>query len=280
MSVNEKDTTTDTSLMASAGGDVAIAAPAVSASVDNVDNDPTIPTITSTTAATMSASDPAPAEETKSTSKTNGTSHAAATTTKTIAMNGNGVTSMKMEANLPSVTETTIVVNGASNAAGPAKTDDPIVDEEEDSTSLKSEGAEEEDALFTNLEQEVEQEEASHAHRQPDDATAAPKLLQSAIKKGEVMEDSDSDEKTASKAKTDVELGEEKKAEAEGEHVHQRVGTRVRDERPIVLSCLLAEDQPSFSPNLFITLLYAFLPLSAKPTGLFAFQGIGVLGFH
>ena len=62
-------------------------------------------------------------------------------------------------------------------------------DDEEDAASIKSEGADEEDALFTKLEQEEEAEEAAHPHAQPSDAAAAPTLLKNALEKGDVKMD-------------------------------------------------------------------------------------------
>ncbi|KAL3921466.1 MAG: hypothetical protein SGILL_002734 [Bacillariaceae sp.] len=88
----------------------------------------------------------------------------------------------------------------------PAATD---MDDEEDAASIKSEGADEEDALFTQLEQEVEAEEAAHPHAQPSDAAAAPTLLKSALAKGDVKMD-------------ESEHGAATDAAAEEEHVHKR----------------------------------------------------------
>ena len=82
-------------------------------------------------------------------------------------------------------------------------------DDDEDDTSVKSEGADEEDALFTTLEIKEEQEEMAHPHEQPSDAKAAPMLLQSALAKGDV--------------KMDDSGNEEKKVESVDEVVHQRV---------------------------------------------------------
>ena len=59
-------------------------------------------------------------------------------------------------------------------------------EEDDGENSVKSEGADEEDALFTSLEKNEEQEEAAHPHGQPKDAKAAPMLLQSALAKGDV----------------------------------------------------------------------------------------------
>ena len=87
--------------------------------------------------------------------------------------------------------------------------DDAKDDDEDDDTSVKSEGADEEDALFTTLEIKEEQEEMAHPHEQPSDAKAAPMLLQSALAKGDV--------------KMDDSGNEEKKVEPVDEVVHQRV---------------------------------------------------------
>jgi len=81
-------------------------------------------------------------------------------------------------------------------------------DDDDDDTSVKSEGADEEDALFTTLEIKEEQEEMAHPHEQPSDAKAAPMLLQSALAKGDV--------------KMDDSGNEEKKVESVDEVVHQR----------------------------------------------------------
>ncbi|KAG7374405.1 SNF2-related protein [Nitzschia inconspicua] len=90
-------------------------------------------------------------------------------------------------------------------------------EEEDDAQSVKSEGADEEDALFTNLEQEEEKEEASHPHEQPKDATAAPKLLQSALVKGDVkMDDSEHGAVEDTVKNSSEEAGEEE------HHIHQR----------------------------------------------------------
>jgi hypothetical protein len=118
-------------------------------------------------------------------------------------------------------TTTTTTMDTNCSAVAPAS-DDVVVkksdsddddnakgDDDEDDTSVKSEGADEEDALFTTLEIKEEQEEMAHPHEQPSDAKAAPMLLQSALAKGDV--------------KMDDSGNEEKKVESVDEVVHQRV---------------------------------------------------------
>ena len=117
-------------------------------------------------------------------------------------------------------TTTTTPMDTNCSAVAPAS-DDVVVkksesdddnakdDDDEDDTSVKSEGADEEDALFTTLEIKEEQEEMAHPHEQPSDAKAAPMLLQSALAKGDV--------------KMDDSGNEEKKVESVDEVVHQRV---------------------------------------------------------
>jgi hypothetical protein len=111
---------------------------------------------------------------------------------------------------------------GSVAVASAATTNDLGDDDDDDGQSVQSEGAEEEDALFANLEKKVEQEEAAHPMEQPSDATSAPKLLQDALKQGEVkMDDSEHGGATAMEEK---EKGESKKEE-EGvdDHIHHRV---------------------------------------------------------
>jgi hypothetical protein len=95
-------------------------------------------------------------------------------------------------------------------------------DEEEDTQSIQSEGADEEDALFTNLEQEEEKEEAAHPHEQPNDKKAAPKLLQSALAKGDVKMDDSEHGTVASDTEIKAEDGREEATEEEP-HFHHRV---------------------------------------------------------
>jgi hypothetical protein len=119
-------------------------------------------------------------------------------------------------------TTTTTPTDTNCSAVAPAAADNVVVKKSEsdddakddDDVSVKSEGADEEDALFTTLEIKEEQEEKSHPHEQPNDAKAAPMLLQSALAKGDVkMDDSGNGI-------------EEKKGETVDEVVHQRVSGR------------------------------------------------------
>ena len=110
-------------------------------------------------------------------------------------------------------TTTTTTTPMDTNCSAVASASDDVVvkksESDEDDTSVKSEGADEEDALFTTLEIKEEQEEMAHPHEQPSDAKAAPMLLQSALAKGDV--------------KMDDSGNEEKKVESVDEVVHQRV---------------------------------------------------------
>lgn len=83
----------------------------------------------------------------------------------------------------------------------------------------EEEGAKEEDALFSTIEME---QEAQDLPEQPDEVTAAPRLLQKALTDGEVKE-TDSDEEK----KDNGEVVEQPADTAEsGEHhVHKRVST-------------------------------------------------------
>jgi hypothetical protein len=100
--------------------------------------------------------------------------------------------------------------------------DDDAIDD--DGQSVKSEGADEEDALFSTLEHQVEEEEAAHPLEQPTDATAAPKLLQAALKQGEVqMDDSEHGEGTAvQQEKAKVESTKDGNSGGD-DHIHHRV---------------------------------------------------------
>jgi len=109
--------------------------------------------------------------------------------------------------------------NGATLKETKADSKDEQEDDD-DGQSVKSEGAEEEDALFTNLEQKEEQEEAAHPHEQPHDAKAAPVLLQSALAAGDVkLDDSEHSEAVAGAKETE---GENKDAGGGDHHIHQR----------------------------------------------------------
>lgn len=122
----------------------------------------------------------------------------------------------------------------ASNAAAavPMKSEENSLAEEEDD---EPDEFDEEDNLFTS----IETSEASHEHgiEQPHDATAAPKLLQSAIAKGEVgVDDSEAESEeerkksptkpaaaaSASGAGAAAVGAEEKKEEGEQHHIHHR----------------------------------------------------------
>ena len=104
-------------------------------------------------------------------------------------------------------------------------------DEEEEEEII-----DEEDNLFLNLEKEQQLNEQQHIHdAQPHDATAAPKLLQAAIQKGEVgldesePESEEEHKKMAAAASSSAAAADEKKEEDGGEHhVHHRVSNRVR----------------------------------------------------
>jgi hypothetical protein len=136
--------------------------------------------------------------------------------------------------------------------AGPSlasmKTDPGTKYEDED---LDSEDVDEEEVLLVSLEIEKEKEEAeeaAHPHEQPKEITAAPKLLQDALKKGVVTaDDSEEEEEKARRqeksrvttvatkgekmvmATDDSAAQEEKKGDDEpvDHHVHARVSTCV-----------------------------------------------------
>mmetsp|Transcript_7475 Transcript_7475/g.16959 ORF Transcript_7475/g.16959 Transcript_7475/m.16959 type:complete len:824 (-) Transcript_7475:189-2660(-) len=83
-----------------------------------------------------------------------------------------------------------------------------------------------EDNLFNKIEQLQQQEEVTHSHDniQPHDATAAPKLLQQAIKAGEVgVDDSEAEsEEDHKKVAAAAKEKDEKKEGGEEHHVHHR----------------------------------------------------------
>jgi hypothetical protein len=89
--------------------------------------------------------------------------------------------------------------------------DGDVVDDE------KSEGAEEEEALFVAMEKDNEKDEAEHLQDQPNDLKSAPKLLQSALEQGQVKSD-DSDSEGEKKVV-------EKPSSPETHHPHARVRT-------------------------------------------------------
>ena len=92
--------------------------------------------------------------------------------------------------------------------------------EDKDDQSIKSEGADEEDALFTTLEMKEEQEEAAHPHEQPSDAKAAPMLLQSALATGDVTMDDSGNGLTS--PNQEEKKGESTSDAVEGVHVVQQ----------------------------------------------------------
>merc|ERR1712194_592041 len=117
--------------------------------------------------------------------------------------------------------ETTAVTTSTTSSDGG--------DEDDDEKSIKSIGADEEDALFRSLEQNEEQEKADHPQDQPKDAKAAPMLLQSALATGDVlMNDSNSGTVTKTEVESNTVNEEEKKGEEGGDDfvqnnvVHQR----------------------------------------------------------
>eukprot|EP00537_Pseudo-nitzschia_pungens_P005463 CAMPEP_0172360814 /NCGR_PEP_ID=MMETSP1060-20121228/4775_1 /TAXON_ID=37318 /ORGANISM="Pseudo-nitzschia pungens, Strain cf. cingulata" /LENGTH=839 /DNA_ID=CAMNT_0013082903 /DNA_START=121 /DNA_END=2640 /DNA_ORIENTATION=+ len=129
---------------------------------------------------------------------------------------------VKQEGDATAVTESTFASNSNSG------------DDDEDEKSIKSEGADEEDALFATLERNEEQEEAAHPHAQPSDAKAAPLLLQSALAKGDVaMDESSSGVKTEEKGGSE----EEKKGEASTDDVpHDQIVHERQNQLDFLLS--------------------------------------------
>ena len=141
---------------------------------------------------------------------------ASAVATTTTASNGNVETNGNLK-----VASADVAIKTEEGATKDSNDDD---DDDDGQGSVKSEGADEEDALFTNLEQEVEKEEASHPHEQPKDAKAAPKLLQSALVSGDVkMDDSEHGSAIAAAAAAAVADADAKAAAEEEHHIHQRV---------------------------------------------------------
>lgn len=119
----------------------------------------------------------------------------------------------------------TLEKDTAGSIAAAEDFDDGDDDDNDDVQSVKSEGADEEDALFSTLEHEVEEEEAAHPMEQPSDATSAPKLLQAALKQGEVkMDDSEHGEVAAIEEKK---KGDSKDGDSGGDdHIHRRVSAQ------------------------------------------------------
>jgi hypothetical protein len=114
-------------------------------------------------------------------------------------------------------------------------------EEEEEDDDVVSEGAQEEDALFTSLEIDEEKEEASHPHDQPRDVKAAPRLLQTAFEKGEVKadEDSESDEKEEKKTESESQQASQPAAESP-QHHHPQNHARVSPNTPGTETCYVA----------------------------------------
>ena len=131
----------------------------------------------------------------------------------------------------------------ASAAVPPFKTEEspPTNNNNEldnDDEEEEEEIIDEEDNLFLNLEKEQQLNEQQHIHdAQPHDATAAPKLLQAAIQKGEVgLDESEAESEeehkkmaAAASSSAAASAADEKKEDDGGEHhVHHRVSNRVR----------------------------------------------------
>jgi hypothetical protein len=123
--------------------------------------------------------------------------------------------------------ETTDDKDKQSVSATPPTTSSDGGEDNDDEKSIKSEGADEEDALFTSLEKTEEQEEAAHPHDQPKDAKAAPMLLQSALAKGDIkMQDSVKIEADGN-SKEEEKKGEEEAADSGVlQRVRNKIGSR------------------------------------------------------
>ena len=164
-------------------------------------------------------------------------------------------------------------------------------DDADDDKSIKSEGADEEDALFTSLEQKEEKEEASHPHEQPKNAKAAPRLLQSALAKGDlaVKEEEKKGEETADDSAADGSNASNvvhQRVRNEIQHTYEYVSPHYITAHAIGIddSCLLLSrlfytsdlshaSKPFCSSGFFLHFRHGF---SAKPTRLFAVQGLGI----
>jgi len=119
----------------------------------------------------------------------------------------------------------------AAAAAGADKgKDDTCADLDDTVRSGPSEEIDEEEKIFIDLEEkqkeEEEKEKAVHPHSQPKEIKAAPKLLQAALKKGEVKAD-ESEEESEKEHEVSAKNAEEKKNEdgtpaTSESHVHQR----------------------------------------------------------
>ena len=95
----------------------------------------------------------------------------------------------------------------------PPVNDKPAVSEEDDVPD-------EEENFLQNIENEEAKKEECASHVQPSDAAAAPRLLQDALKKGDVKaEDSEEEKKDEGKKEEDANAA----ASGGDEHVHQRV---------------------------------------------------------
>mmetsp|Transcript_34078 Transcript_34078/g.71763 ORF Transcript_34078/g.71763 Transcript_34078/m.71763 type:complete len:143 (+) Transcript_34078:171-599(+) len=117
---------------------------------------------------------------------------------------------------------TTSAAADSAPTSAPIQSKEPIKGEETDNDD--NDEPDEEDNLFTAIEQ---QEEASHKNdAQPHDATAAPRLLQQALKEGKVgVDDSEAESEEGHKKEAQKKKAEEKKEEdsADQHGVHARV---------------------------------------------------------
>mmetsp|Transcript_34077 Transcript_34077/g.71758 ORF Transcript_34077/g.71758 Transcript_34077/m.71758 type:complete len:828 (+) Transcript_34077:171-2654(+) len=116
---------------------------------------------------------------------------------------------------------TTSAAADSAPTSAPIQSKEPIKGEETDNDD--NDEPDEEDNLFTAIEQ---QEEASHKNdAQPHDATAAPRLLQQALKEGKVgVDDSEAESEEGHKKEAQKKKAEEKKEEdsADQHGVHAR----------------------------------------------------------
>jgi hypothetical protein len=153
-------------------------------------------------------------------------------------------------------------------------------EEEEETRSVKSEGADEEDALFTNLEQEEEKEEAAHPHEQPKDKKAAPKLLQSALAMGDVkMDDSEHGAAPSDSGTKTEDVGDE--TIEEEHHLHQRVRNKYLYFVLVVLCDHLSATPTRCLPLVvFVDPCITRFKIIAISTGFFAIQSVRVFKFH
>ena len=114
-----------------------------------------------------------------------------------------------------------------SVSATPPTTSSDGGEDNDDEKSIKSEGADEEDALFTSLEKTEEQEEAAHPHDQPKDAKAAPMLLQSALAKGDIKMQESVKIEADGHSKEEEKKGEEEAADSGVlQRVRNKIGSR------------------------------------------------------